>query len=1260
MNIKFRSHFTQFRGRYLASCISSIMTSAICLSVPSYASDIDIYQSPKQGVITLMFMLDLSGSMTQTSVGDSACDVPSGLTINSNTTSESATTNRPYIRNYCNVTGRVNYFMRRGTSSSNYTYFRCGANGSTSTSDCTESLNSEPANLASFSTTGTNPRYYYSNGPYRYYDRLTRLKDGLHDLLQGNQANNITAISDDKVIGLAVYSSNGNGRTGHIVVPARPLNAEVNGVTQRQILLNSIAAMTAVGGTPTANAYAEVASYLLGTTTIDSLDKTSHPYIFVQNNNQNYHMCMQWSATGCADWGLNYGGFLPSMIEGLISGAPNQPSPDVGYSGTFYSQLSTNGYSGFNLSTNDSKNSSLTTYNSPLSGIDDDQKKCYGQGIYVLTDGEPNSSSTVFSQNLMQQALGGGSYASALDCSGSLFKETDGTTGWSCVSDMSQFLLGKDKEANKVNRQTNPLGLSIKTAVVGFGSSFSGIDSYNKNLNPQANASNITNNSNVSANVKNAALWGVYGEGGWYSGSNSQDIVDSVNSFLGELNTDIPSVTTGTVTIPVDQLNTIALQKNAYYPQFQPTPQQDYQLWVGNLKKYSIVNAQIVDRYNNEVVDETGRINDNYDLWSPSLSSTATTVEIAAALVGGVKSQLSLRADAKGIVNRKLLTDRKYGSTDIQSGSLNQIKLDYLTDTVTKNDPDRGYLIALLGYAIDPTNLTQLNKNIETAAELRQVGAVMHSSPILITNQGKITYTDNKIGSENRKDYVLFGTTQGLLHVVDAENGKEKFAFVPNEMIENQKQAFLRPETTSDGIDHLYYGIDGPWAVYSEYVLANNDLHTVGTGKGGDKGVQVVYGGLRMGGKSYYALDLADIDNPKLLFKINPQGICSSSNPLGCMGQSWSKPTIAWVNWKGYKKRVMFVGGGYDAEGSGSDANSTDKYKGYEYDDYNQTNKIGAGVYMFDAENGDLLWWASANASDSVNSIRNDDLKYSVVSQINALDRNADGLVDHLYFGDLGGQVWRIDLNNKVGENTKLFARTPTRILNLHNSLNPAASPRFYEAPAFSTYIGDGERFAVVSIGSGNRSTPLAEYSSGSSYTNDGIYNIYDKDVTRSDLFTLNEAKSAYSVTSTGLLTQDITLQTESSVSASSIKKLYPITDENRFSTTEIHAGYLVTSGWYYLFAGNRIQTQKVMFRPTVINYDMYVATFDASKAGMSGECGAGVKGESFATLFCMPYGQCAKEYEAGWHIPGSASTNANQKSLGVGIVGINILPGGG
>ncbi len=46
-------------------------------------------------------------------------------------------------------------------------------------------------------------------------------------------------------------------------------------------------------------------------------------------------------------------------------------------------------------------------------------------------------------------------------------------------------------------------------------------------------------------------------------------------------------------------------------------------------------------------------------------------------------------------------------------------------------------------------------------------------------------------------------------------------------------------------------------------------------------------------------------------------------------------------------------------------------YEGYELPGYNQQNKIGAGVYMFDADNGDLLWSVSGNYTNTTTGSRN-------------------------------------------------------------------------------------------------------------------------------------------------------------------------------------------------------------------------------------------------------------------------------------------------
>lgn len=1217
-----------FKQKMLASLLAASCTSLIATSV-SQASDIEIYQEAKSGDITLMMLLDISGSMGYpqiTGKASSACDLPKGVTGNGYSNELSTNGSPTYKRHYCTAPSSNTYFYKRtGTKSSNYKYFSCNedSGGSTNLNDCTIALSKAPS-TSGMSTTGTNPRYYYKAGTDKYYDRITRLKDGLFDLLHGNTTKGIKPLSNDKVIGLATYSvptgfnSAGEPATadnvnGQVRIPARRLDAVVGGKTQRQILLDEVASLGARGGTPTARAYAETAAYLMGTSTVN----TNLQAYFIRSNG-NYVQCTSWYSNGnCSNWNGWYSGNIPLGYRMGDSGSIS------GYSGNYYYGPSSTS-SGYANSYRETKKPDFSTYQMPSSLVQSaETKKCSGQGIYVLTDGDPSNNTGA--STLMNTAL---------DSKSSSFSCTDSDTGWDCINKFSQALLDPLR---------NPLGLQVRTAVVGFAQDFEAIPSFDKNLSEAANIANIEN-SNAKEYVKNTAKWGVTAAGGWYSGSDSQDIVDSVNKIIDSLATEIPSVTTGSPVIPKDALNPAVLQNDAYYQQFQPTPDQSTQLWLGNLKKYRVLaSGKLRDKKGNSVVGTKGEILENYDYWHYPVETANKDKDESVkgsekfAVKGGAWSQLMLKADSKGIQQRKLFTNRtatnSSGTISFVNGSnLRAIKAADLDDSLYGEDPNIGYLMSLLGYEVDVNDPSSID--LSKGGELRQMGAVMHSQPVLVTNKGKIIFdkTTKKINSTNREDYVLFGSTQGLLHVVDADSGKEKFAFVPNEMIENQKQAFLKPDVSTGGMAKMFYGVDAPWMIHTEYVVDSAGNLTVGSGKASQSGKQTAYGGLRMGGRSYYALDLRNIDAPKLQFHIDPaaqkvyhSGSSKSFSELQYMGQSWSKPSIGYVNWKGKRKQVMFVGGGYDAGGAANSKNgapASGAYAGYEDTEYNQTNKMGAGVYMFDAENGDLLWWASDNASASssattdtgVIATKDSNLKYSVVSEIRTVDRDGNDLVDHIYFGDLGGQVFRIDLDNKAG---KLggFAKAPVRLLDL--STSNGKNPRFYDMPGFSLYTSDGTTFASVSIGSGNRSKPLKDYpSSDSTYKYDAIYNIYDKDVARKDLYSASSLNS-----------KNIKLTT-----------LGEITEANRHSNTTLIAPYSGKDGWFYQFtecsagvngskdgcSNYKKQSEKVFGTPLVMNNKLYVSTFDGSKPGISGDCGAGVRGESFASTFCMPFGQCA------------------------------------
>lgn len=865
--------------------------------------------------------------------------------------------------------------------------------------------------------------------------------------------------------------------------------------------------------------------------------------------------------------------------------------------------------------------------------------QCDGNGIYFLTDGAPNSTKDPMAQAIMNLTLGSShSFASkptntlqSPKLQASVF---DGETGgWEYIGVYAKKL--KDKTQN-------PGNMTIKTAVVGFGSSFEDLKD-----TQDCEALVRANPTGYNKDAYNACKWGSdeYGGGGFYYAENSDDIRNSILDFVRKVEVDIKPVATGTPTIPVDALNPTTLQNDAYYASFQPTVSSVSQIWMGNLNKYRIKNGELFSADGSQrLISSTGALNDAAQgFW-----------------MGGVLGQLKVGADfladGKTTTHRKIFTNRTItDSTASASKDLQVVDVDALFDGAFAGDSDKLYWLNALGYKLNevPTNFTKAN--LSTYATDKRLGAVMHSTPVLLTQEGQISVLTNNLVTTNRKDYLMYGSTQGVLHVVDVSTGQEVFGFLPHEMMVNQKQALLLNDKTTGGMSNLFYGIDAPWVAHTQYTTKNNGLLTVKESDRTEtdeedseaflKGHQWLYGGLRMGGKSYYALNLTDIDNPKMMFHINPED-SNSAQPLKRMGQSWSKPTLAYVNWGGAKKLVMFVGGGYDAEGTVScteDASATNK--GYECPTYQQTNKIGAGVYMFDAQNGELLWWTSVDNNDTptdsqIRFTANSDLQYSVVSQINAIDRNADGLVDHLYFADLAGQAFRVDLNNNpvIGQPTEtdsdkakeeikeakknvFGARTVT--LFTEHKLN-GLSPRFYEMPSVSVHTDTdtGGLFAAVAFSSGNRSAPLADSTQSA---NDGVFVVYDNDVIAKDLYAAN-----YVLNTT---------------KANTLKSLII------GGAVPRKTGNMFNAGWKHSFSSTA-GSYKGMNDIYALDGMLYVNVFHKDGIGISGSCGGGVKGDSYLYQYCLPYGKC-DFYTTG-------TTSPNRVKLGAGILGTGIGQGYG
>ncbi|MCH7379653.1 MULTISPECIES: PilC/PilY family type IV pilus protein [Acinetobacter] len=973
------------------------------------------------------------------------------------------------------------------------------------------------------------------------------------------------------------------------------------------------------------------------------------------------------------DWSPG-GGLLGDLLAGVLGGEK-----------IFYKYDDTlktiSPYSGFDQSTAVSKSSvDSNLYNGPSLNT---ASQCGGHGLYVLTGSIPDLNQNLLGwlagsqreplsnisnpvQKLMTRSLNSSNTA-VFNCGSVPAGWANGSASatWSCIANYAGAL--KDE-----NYQNKNKAVSIKTAVGGIGRDFAHIPSAKtvsdlgtitapktvlstvlnlvqgllgvvdtllqplgavlKLLGLDLNLTqtldqlkkalgNIVPMPLPADDTANLARWGVYGGGGWYQLSDTKSISESIIDFSQHLVETKSDAFLGLQTIPADPLTPYQLSSEVYNSIFIPS---DKQSWNGNLKKYSVLTEN--ETSGGSIIRLKGSV-DFKDQWNGGHTEKADGSEL---LIGGALDQLkTLRPQQVDSSTRQLWinrdcqknSDKKY--TFNESKTLKKINVDsqYLADSsvarcslsATEKDPYAGYLMNLLGYKVDP--LTATGNELAQSEPFWQLGMPLHSTPLKITQFAKFQTN----GTIDRDDYIVFGSTQGLLHIVDASTGKEKFAFVPNEMLEDSEQRKAFTRDLGLGWKNMPYGIDGAWTAYTEYVYGMKDgkvQATVGqieTGTNKPQGKQVLYGGLRMGGQSYYALNLQDITSPSLKFHIDPknQKIINASGvttvtALQYMGQSWSKPTLAYVNWQGQRKQVMFVGGGYDT--------------GYEIKDYNPaTATKGAGVYMFDANNGDLLWWGGANAinkNDAVkeNSLKIDTMQFSVVSRINVADRNGDGLVDHLYFGDLGGQVWRVDLNPVMNTSGKDFAIRATRLLNLHKA--DGSSPRFYDAPSFSIY-GYEKPLAVLSIASGNRSLPATDTSSGA------IYNIFDQDVTRTDLYA-----STFSA-----LTTDLDLTT----AGQSLGSLLTTEDVKDKSVEQVKA--LIPNGWAISFD----QGKKVMDEMAVINKNLYASVYNP---GETPTCPVQVRGETQVHRYCLPFGVCEQKLQTG---------QANNFLAGKGIIALNV-----
>ncbi|TAN82290.1 MAG: hypothetical protein EPN14_04165 [Gallionella sp.] len=286
-------------------------------------------------------------------------------------------------------------------------------------------------------------------------------------------------------------------------------------------------------------------------------------------------------------------------------------------------------------------------------------------------------------------------------------------------------------------------------------------------------------------------------------------------------------------------------------------------------------------------------------------------------------------------------------------------------------------------------------------------GDVLHSRPVVVNYSG----TTGVI--------VFYGSNDGVFRAVNGNQtnptgsalpvpGSELWGFIPTEFFDrldrqrtNSPQLLL-PSTPAGILPaplRKDYFADGSTGVYQ---LLNAD---------GTTNTAYLYLAMRRGGRFIYALDVSTPTNPQFLWKIESTGLTTpggftASADFNELGQTWSAPKVASV--EGYANPVLIFGGGYDtAEDSEPPA----------------TNTMGRGIFVVDAITGAMVWSATPGVSAcSGNTTKAtclvSGMDYSIPADITLVDRNGNGKIDRLYAVDVGGNVWRVDLQPTAAHKT--------------------------------------------------------------------------------------------------------------------------------------------------------------------------------------------------------------------------------------------------